>query len=380
MSRIASSSMARSSSAVILSLAKSSRACSSSGGRRRLPTWSARYGGVVRTDMPGTLPRPQFLQRRARTQEHRPTPTTSSAAASAMPPTAARPANGMSIESVASTPDRPRTSDRPTRSARRIAGTSGANTCHRIERASVARGTPVATSAAYVRRRATIPSASATSRPAAAIATPTMTAASTRFIEPEVEVAIRFAVAAVDQRLQPRAELGRAGPEDHAREQRRERPAPSPRDRPSSAARPAARRARARYRCRTRPATYASHPAPATTPMMPIAPPTNGSNQPGTSSVGAGVRSTREGEQRREDQQRRPRARGAGADPPDHAERRHRDAPQQQAPPPRWRAVEAPRRAAASPTGAAGRPSAARARRARCGQPGRRRARRPRRR
>ena len=46
-SRIASSSTARSSSASIVSLAKSSRACSSAGGRSRLPTWSARNGGVI---------------------------------------------------------------------------------------------------------------------------------------------------------------------------------------------------------------------------------------------------------------------------------------------------------------------------------------------
>ena len=51
-SRIASSSTARSSSASILSSAKSSRACSSVGGRSRLPTWSARNGGVSRLDMP----------------------------------------------------------------------------------------------------------------------------------------------------------------------------------------------------------------------------------------------------------------------------------------------------------------------------------------
>src|SRR3954454_22378721 len=50
-SRIASSSTARSSSASILSLAKSSRACRSAGGRSRLPTWSARKGGFVRLDM-----------------------------------------------------------------------------------------------------------------------------------------------------------------------------------------------------------------------------------------------------------------------------------------------------------------------------------------
>ena len=48
MRRIASSSIARSSSASIFPAAASSRACRSSGGRRRLPTWSARNGGVVR--------------------------------------------------------------------------------------------------------------------------------------------------------------------------------------------------------------------------------------------------------------------------------------------------------------------------------------------
>src|SRR3954454_13664310 len=47
-SRIASSSIALSSSAPIRSLAKSSRALSRAGGRSRLPTWSARYGGVSR--------------------------------------------------------------------------------------------------------------------------------------------------------------------------------------------------------------------------------------------------------------------------------------------------------------------------------------------
>src|SRR5712691_10984751 len=47
--RIESSSTARSCAASILPCASSSRARSSSGGRRRLPTWSARNGGVVRT-------------------------------------------------------------------------------------------------------------------------------------------------------------------------------------------------------------------------------------------------------------------------------------------------------------------------------------------
>src|SRR6266498_298848 len=46
---MASSSAARSSSAVTRPAAKSSRAFSSAGGRRRLPTWSARNGGVSRT-------------------------------------------------------------------------------------------------------------------------------------------------------------------------------------------------------------------------------------------------------------------------------------------------------------------------------------------
>ena len=55
-SRIASSSIPRSSSASIRPSLKSSRACSSSGGRRRLPTWSARKGGVVRGDMARNLP------------------------------------------------------------------------------------------------------------------------------------------------------------------------------------------------------------------------------------------------------------------------------------------------------------------------------------
>ena len=50
-SRIASSSMPRSSSASMRPALRSSRACSSSGGRSRLPTWSARNGGVVRGDM-----------------------------------------------------------------------------------------------------------------------------------------------------------------------------------------------------------------------------------------------------------------------------------------------------------------------------------------
>ena len=144
----------------------------------------------------------------------------------------------------------------------------------------------------------------------------------------EVEVAIRFVVAAVDQRLQPRAELGRAGPEDHAREQRRERPAP----------RPGIGHQAPRGQQRG---------GPARVPVQDAAgdvrePPGAGDHaddadraaherQQPARDVEVGERFVHgEGEQRRQDQQRRPRARGTGADPPDHAERRHRDAPQQQ--------------------------------------------------
>src|SRR3954470_17900676 len=52
-SRIASSSTARSSSAAMRPAVKSSRARSSSGGRSRLPTWSARKGGRVRAVIAG---------------------------------------------------------------------------------------------------------------------------------------------------------------------------------------------------------------------------------------------------------------------------------------------------------------------------------------
>src|SRR5437016_6280621 len=48
--RIASSSSERSSAASILPAARSSRAWSRWRGRSRLPTWSARKGGVVRSD------------------------------------------------------------------------------------------------------------------------------------------------------------------------------------------------------------------------------------------------------------------------------------------------------------------------------------------
>src|SRR4051794_23247900 len=54
-STIASSSIARRSSGEMRPLALSSRACSTSGGRSRLPTWSARKGGVVRTDIRRSL-------------------------------------------------------------------------------------------------------------------------------------------------------------------------------------------------------------------------------------------------------------------------------------------------------------------------------------
>src|SRR5919197_2775904 len=50
-SRIAASSTARSASSSMRPAACSSRAWSSSGGRSRLPTWSARNGGVLRADM-----------------------------------------------------------------------------------------------------------------------------------------------------------------------------------------------------------------------------------------------------------------------------------------------------------------------------------------
>src|SRR3954449_2647709 len=56
-SRIASSSIARRSSPEMRPAARSSRAVSTSGGRRRLPTWSARKGGLVRTDIGRSLPR-----------------------------------------------------------------------------------------------------------------------------------------------------------------------------------------------------------------------------------------------------------------------------------------------------------------------------------
>src|SRR3954470_12000491 len=54
-SRIASSSIPRSSSASIAPVLKSSRAFRSCGGRSRLPTWSARYGGLVRDAMGSLL-------------------------------------------------------------------------------------------------------------------------------------------------------------------------------------------------------------------------------------------------------------------------------------------------------------------------------------
>src|SRR3954454_5474706 len=54
-STIASSSIARRSSGEMRPLALSSRACSTSGGRSRLPTWSARKGGIVRTDIRRSL-------------------------------------------------------------------------------------------------------------------------------------------------------------------------------------------------------------------------------------------------------------------------------------------------------------------------------------
>src|SRR3954454_20036542 len=53
-SRIASSSMPRSSDASMRPSLKSSRACSSCGGGSRLPTWSARNGGRVRAAMAGS--------------------------------------------------------------------------------------------------------------------------------------------------------------------------------------------------------------------------------------------------------------------------------------------------------------------------------------
>src|SRR5215207_9924935 len=53
--RIASSSAARSASASIVPALKSARACVSAAGRRRLPTWSARNGGRVFSDMPWML-------------------------------------------------------------------------------------------------------------------------------------------------------------------------------------------------------------------------------------------------------------------------------------------------------------------------------------
>src|SRR5215216_5550056 len=55
-SRIAPSSMRRSSSEEMRPAAKSSRALSSSGGRSRLPTWSALNGGLVRVTAYSSLP------------------------------------------------------------------------------------------------------------------------------------------------------------------------------------------------------------------------------------------------------------------------------------------------------------------------------------
>src|SRR3954454_8563704 len=54
-SRMASSSIARRSSSEMRPAARSSRALSTSGGRSRLPTWSARKGGLVRTDIGRSL-------------------------------------------------------------------------------------------------------------------------------------------------------------------------------------------------------------------------------------------------------------------------------------------------------------------------------------
>src|SRR6476660_1806952 len=56
-SRMASSSMSRRPSGLSCPAARSARAWSRCGGRRRLPTWSARNGGVVRSVMAATLER-----------------------------------------------------------------------------------------------------------------------------------------------------------------------------------------------------------------------------------------------------------------------------------------------------------------------------------
>src|SRR5690554_3731607 len=66
---------------------------------------------------------------------------------------------------------------RPTTRASAIAGTTGASICQLRARASVRRGTPVATMAVYARRRETMPSMAKTSSPSAAITTATATAA-----------------------------------------------------------------------------------------------------------------------------------------------------------------------------------------------------------
>ena len=50
-SRIAASSISFSAASSMVPAARSSRASRTSGGRSRLPTWSARKGGLVRADM-----------------------------------------------------------------------------------------------------------------------------------------------------------------------------------------------------------------------------------------------------------------------------------------------------------------------------------------
>jgi hypothetical protein len=68
----------------------------------------------------------------------------------------------------------------PTVSATTVAGTSGASVCQAMASPRVDRGTPVATSAAYARRRATMPSTNATMMPAAVMTTATATATLSR--------------------------------------------------------------------------------------------------------------------------------------------------------------------------------------------------------
>ena len=331
-SRIASSSMARSSSAVILSLAKSSRACSSSGGRRRLPTWSARYGGVLRADMPGTLPRPQFLQRRARAQEQQADPDDGEhgGRARCRRPAPGR-ANGITIDRVDAAavvadwlvpaPRRRRTRRAPATSRPRAPAGSRARAARRPATGSSGRasprGTPVATSARIrpAPRDDPLGDASTSSPRPRSPCRPR----SPRRRGRASRSRSRCRTAAVarlgrEVGVQPRADGDRAGAEDHAREQRRERPA----------ARPRVGHQAPRGEQRGRPAREAVQHAPgderepagrrARRRSMPIAPPTTGSTQPGSVAEQClGGSNSANAAQRRDDQQRRPRPRRTGA-------------------------------------------------------------------